>query len=343
MPKTKRASPRPGRTGNGPPLEEIEDALAVEILDQENLKMLREVRKRHRTTAEGKGVNLGQLDDLYRRRDDAAEEIMDYFRGLFRTFSAHFEAFTEMDFFVKKTTTSEKAGFEHVGRMAGLKGEPGAAPQNLVGEEQQDWLKGYARGSASRQKNAKSLSETLMEALKTAAEGGVVDGTGKGLKMGAPMTKAEKAAAKAAADAANPPSPDAPKAAPGEVTPGQPDWTGFDADPMKWEPEQSRAFRAWYDKIPAGETVRTDHPGVTAAMRAAAADTFEASTDEIAAQAGRKGGATDAEDPLVVGGVRFPNATQANAARRLAEINAANKPLSQSEKAAKKRAEAGAK
>lgn len=350
--KPKRASPKPRGDGNGPALEDIEDALAMEILDQENLKLMREQRKSHRTMAEAKHVNLGQLDELYKRRDDTAGDIESYFKGLFRTFSAHFQEFVEMDFFVRKTTKTEKASFGHVGLMAGLKGEDPTVPPNLVGEEIQDYERGYRKGADARNRNKRTLADTLAAVLAT-APGTVIDGT-----TGKPLTKKQKAEVEAAAKAqfeAKQPDLEAQAKAPEAGGEGssikladQPDWSAYDDDPIKWAPEQSRAFRAWFDALPAGASVQIAHAGIRKAFSAArgdgvtaadvigvveGGDTFEASPEEIAAQAGRKGGATDIDDPLVVDGVRHANKTRANEARRL--------KASQSEQAAAKRAEAG--
>jgi hypothetical protein len=284
MAKPKRASPRPGREGNGPTPEEIMDAMAKELLDQENAKRVREMRKRHRAEFEAKGGNLGHLDELYRRRDDTAEEIQSFFTGMFKTFGAYFDEFAQMDFFTRKTTKTEKASFEHAGMMAGLKGEIGTPPPNLVGDEIQDWLTGHAKGSSARQRNATSTIDEISKAFAIADAGGVVDGTGKTVKAVEPekaKTAAQKKAAAVAEQAA--------------------------ADFKEDNPEVTPAL----EKIAGVGALDDPSPQL--------GDDFEAPAEEIAQQAGRPGGATDVDDPLTVDGVKYPNKTRANQARTLSQ------------------------
>lgn len=335
MVKPTRASPATGKAGNGPSPDAIMEALAVEMLDQDALTTVKERRKRNRKIAEGKGVDLGHLDALYKRRDEPASKIEEYFRGLWMHMTAHFtDLADQMDMFVPKAAREAKAAFFHSGMMAGLKGEKDEAPLNLDGDERNEWLKGHTKGAGLRGGAEKSLADTLAAAMKIADAGGVVDGkTGEAVKG---------ARAKAAADAKE-------DVKPGVGTdaraPEQPDWTGFDEDPMKWEPEQSRIFAVWFDSIPNGAVARISHKGVLAAYRArggsqpVVGDDFEAPAAELAKQTTRqtvknqKAGAEDATDPLVVSGVRYPSKTRADAARKIVE--------GQSEKAARLAAEAG--
>lgn len=294
--KPKRASPRPGREGNGPTPDEIMDAVAKELLDKENAKRVNEMRKRHRADFEAKGGNLSHLDELFKRRDDSAEEIQAYFAGMFRTFGAYFEEFSEMDLFTRKTTKVEKASFEHAGMMAGLKGEPGTPPPNLVGDEIQDWLSGYAKGSGARQRNATSTIDEISKAFAIVDAGGVVDGTGKTVKAVEPA-KAKTAAQKKADAVASQAAAD------------------FKEDNLEVTPA--------LEKIAGVGALNDPAPQL--------GDDFEAPESEIAQQAGRPGGATDVDDPLTVDGIKYPNKSRANEARR----------LSQSQKAEAARKEAG--
>lgn len=108
--------------------------------------------------------------------------------------------------------------------------------------------------------------------------------------------------------------------------PDQPDWTGFPdpADVSAMSPDQMKAFERWFDLVPADLAPVIAHPGVLALFNTARSpggpmataptegtdadaqggtgsgegtEGFEASPEELAAQAGRKGGDRDAKDP----------------------------------------------
>ena len=310
MPKPKRASPNPGRDGsNGPAPDDILNALALEIIDQDQMALLRDRRKAHRKSAEGKLVDLKHLDRLYKMRDEPASEIEKMFRSMFTHMSAFWDDLTQLDLFVRKSTKEAKAAFGHHGMMAGLKGEDECPPPNLTPEESNEWMQGYDKGATARANASETLAETLAAALAT-PEGTVIDGTGKGGRSLKAVAVADQAKADFTADQI------AEAKATGVIT---------DDDPLG-----VNAPATLGDQI----------------KEAAGGDGFEASAEELAAQAPRaaveaaKPGAEDATDPLIVGGEKYKTLAQANAARKK-QTAAADKKLSQSEKADLKRKAAG--
>lgn len=146
--------------------------------------------------------------------------------------------------------------WEAEGYRAGIRADEPKPPEGCSPRMDQAWMKGYHNGQT---RNAWALSE----ANPTLSAGGGVR---------------ERAAEDFAAD--NPALPEG--AAP-------PDWTEFADDPAAWTPDQQAAFDNWYDAMPEGVAPLLSHPGVKAAWAKAVAaeEPFEASDDELAAQAGR--------------------------------------------------------
>lgn len=329
---TKRASPRPGRDQANDTSGAYLSALAVEVLDQEQMKIVRERRKVHRATAEGKGVVLGHLDWLYKMRDEEEGEIEKYFRGMWSAATSLFSGLaTQMDMFVVKSPRERLAAFRHKGLMAGLKGDEAEPPKNFAGDQLQAWQDGFNEGAAARADAEVTLADTLADALKTAAGGGVVDGTG-GKRATKPGAKAAKAVAAVRAQAAADFTEDqrAEAARTGIITdddplgvklPGEADGSGFEQD-MGAAIEEQKALSDTHTGAPS-----TDPANVVDLK----GEPFEAAKEELDKQIARPKDGEDPNDPLVVDGVRHPNKTRANEARK----------LSQSAKAAKARAEAG--
>lgn len=202
MPK-KRASPGVGRdeTSNGPSPEDIREALALEITDQEMMRALRERRKQHRKDAEGKLVVLADLDELYKHRDDEPDDIEAWFRRRWRAFGAVFSELTQMDLFVRKSDGPQKATYAHQGMMIGLQGKACEAPDGLVGEDLQSFMGGFHDGNAARLKSQKTLADHIAAAIRITESGGVVDGTGDTVKAVEQKTPKAKLSKKAQAEA----------------------------------------------------------------------------------------------------------------------------------------------
>lgn len=316
---TTRASPRPGRDKTNDTSAAYLSALAVEVLDQEQMKLVRERRKTHRTAAEGKGVDLGHLDKLYKMRDEDEATIEKYFRGMWGAFTSLFSGLaTQMDMFVVKAPRERLAAFRHKGLMVGLKGEEAEPPKNFSGDELQAWQDGFNEGAEARQGAEVTLADTLADALKTAAAGGVVDGTG-GKRTTKPGAKAAAAVAKVQAQAAADFKADNPEV----KLPGEADGSG-----NVTTSDGNVTIGAEEGNVTIGAVGNTTVGGDVVTLKG---EPFEAPEEELNKQVLRPK-EPDATDPLVVDGVRFPNKARANEARKLA---------SQSEKAAAKRAEAG--
>lgn len=270
----KRASPGVGHNGDGPSPEAMNLSLAVEILDQEAMAEIRERRKRHRATSEGRGVQLNMLDMVFKRKDDSPQDIEKMFREMWGHFSAYFSDLGQQyDLFTPKPAAPQlQAAYRHQGLMAALKGEDAAPPPLLVGDDLQKWQDGFNEGAAARKNAKKTIADELAEALRLAKAGRVVDATGGTVKDGG---------------AATPPPPGTPTIAGDGKKHGQPDWTAFPESPIDFTPEQSRIFRTWYDGLPKGAQVVVEHPGVKEAFKAASGADFEAPAAELEKQQGR--------------------------------------------------------
>jgi len=201
MSKAPRKSPGVGRGENLASHEAINNALAMEVLDQEALETVREIRKRHRKNAEQNGVALSDLDDLYKSRDEPISNIVAMIRRKIHYLGSVFHPLrAQTDLFMQASASPEdQHAAKHVGKMAGLKGDPCSPPPALGGEDAQLWIDGHhegatARAAALKQRKAdeKTLADTLAAALSE-PDGKTVDGTGKG-------SKAEQVRAQAAAD-----------------------------------------------------------------------------------------------------------------------------------------------
>lgn len=189
MAKNPRKSPGVGRGENLAGDDAILKALAVEVLDQEAAAKVKEMRKRHRSGAEKNGISLGDLDMLYKRREDPVQTILGDIKRMIHYMGAIFKPVrTQYDMFV---TASESIDTQHAaalaGRMAGITGKPPRPPPNLVGEDAQIWLDSHSTAAKARREaegerkaEEKALADTLAAALKADANGEVIDGTGKG-------------------------------------------------------------------------------------------------------------------------------------------------------------------
>jgi hypothetical protein len=262
----------------------INNALAMEILDQEELDEVKERRKKHRKGYEMNGVTLADLDDLYRHRDDPIQDVvamikrkMHYLGTVFKPLRAQVDMFMQ----ASESPEMQNAAF-HAGRMAGLKGADASPPSNVVGEDLQLWLEGQQEGADARaaakklrKDEARALSDNLAQALKNGENGLVTDGTGKagpgvpGIDPNRDPTAVkvgEKAAADFMADNA--------ERLGDNVAPPQPDWTGFHEDANEWTEKQMTAFERWFALVPPTAVVAIDesYPGViTQFMKAKAA------------------------------------------------------------------------
>jgi hypothetical protein len=180
MAKKKRASPSVGHNGDLPDHVTILTALSVEILYQEQKKQLRELHKRARKGIEANGLQLSDLDMLYKKREEEPEEIEAWFRRMFNAMGARFSEITQYDLFVVKADGASKAAHRMNGQMVAMQGEPCEPPSGLVGEPLQEWVSGWHEGNDIRKNATQTLADTLASALAEADAGRVVDGTGKG-------------------------------------------------------------------------------------------------------------------------------------------------------------------
>lgn len=190
----KRASPGVNvNLPNTPEPEAVQRALANEIVVKEAILLLTEKRKSLRKTAEGEGVNLKSLDNLYKNKDAEPEEIEAMFRREWAHFGAVFgDLADQLDLFAPKAVSRDvKAANLHAGRMAALMGKDATAPDGMVGESLQSWMEGWHEARDKRVEARRNLADDIAAAMKIVDEGGVVDGTG-------PVVKAVETAPKKA-------------------------------------------------------------------------------------------------------------------------------------------------
>lgn len=297
MPKGKK-SPGTGRGENLTSDDAILKALAVEILDQERLDREKEFRKRHRKAAEGNGVVLPDLDALYKRREDPVQDILADFKRRLHYFGAFFKPIRQQfDLFVTSSESVEAQNASAMaGRMAGLTGKPATPPPNLTGEDAQIWLD--AHGTAAKARSAAEKERAAEEKKDAEDRKAAIDGTGKG-------DQAAQVRAQAAADFAK----DNPGAAPPAEAKKGPDPVVagdgiFDGDGKLPDTSEGYAGKgerymladdetypsgrraAYTDGVAVGSSIPGKVP-VYAAHPPAPGDGFEATEEELAAQANR--------------------------------------------------------
>lgn len=247
----KRASPGVGH--NLPEPADFRKALAVEILDQEEAKKLREKRKANRKAAEGKNVNLSDLDATYQHRDDTFEEIVVFIKRRLHGFAAVWtDLFEQFDLLAPKAEAPEVRGaIYHAGLMAGVTGKPNIPPPGMVGDALQKWQLGYNEGAQARDEAEKEKLAIWQKAIDNANAGKVTDGK-TGEAVDEKSTKPKRSPkAQATAD----------QAAKDFAEDNQPDWSGYSAMPAEWTDAQRKTAKAWVDSVPADFTPTIQHPG----------------------------------------------------------------------------------
>ena len=233
--------------------EDFRRALAIEILDQEEMAKIREKRKVNRKAAEGKRVLLPVLDNVYKHKDDTEDEIVIWFKNQLHGFSA---LFTDLGkqfgmFDAKPEATEVRGAARHHGFMAGITGKPNTAPPGTSGDRLQMWMEGWHEGHEARSDGEKEKLEIMRQALANADAGKVTDGkTGEAIEP----KPARGAKAKAVGD----------KAAKDFAEDSMPDWSGYSNMPAEWGDEQRRVAKAWVDSVPIDVTPAIEHPGAKA-------------------------------------------------------------------------------
>lgn len=169
--------------------------------------------------------------------------------------------------------------WEGVGYTACISGEfadgerDGVPPENL-----QDYMKGFSQGTARNAAGIKKLAADPPAAAEAAPP----------LMVGEDAAKAAVKYAEAA------------------IAKGkQPAWNGFPTDPDAWTEGHAACFEGWFKSLDPADEVDVLHVGAAAMFDrlveaeqsgtpgAEAPDDFEATPEELAAQAGRPGGASD--------------------------------------------------
>lgn len=274
-------SPKPGIGHNSlPEHKDIQSALAMEMIFEEQTKSLNEKRKRARLRmVEGKGITQDDLKFLKQMKDKTPSEIIDLFKRQWHNVGAIYrDAFEQMDLFSKKSDAPTRAAYFTMGLMVGLQGKDLEIPPAVVGDDRQLMIDGHNEG---RQRRKDAEAGILGEALDPKNAGKVTDGT-----AGAVGKKAAEDFAKdnggnplvvdgvtypnmRQANAARRRSGQQPAATPpseGDL----PRWTEYPLDSMAWTDEQKDVFCKWFDaqpldtKTPADMLAEIEHPGARA-------------------------------------------------------------------------------
>ena len=308
MTKSGRRSPAVGRGENLASHDAIRKALAMEILDQERLDREKEFRKRHRAGAEKSGVNLSKLDMLFKRREDQPNDIladikstMHYLGAVILPLRKQYDMFVTASESVEAQNAAWRAG-----EMAGLNGKPAQPPANLVGEDAQLWLEGHGiaakvRAEVERERKAEEKAEAERIAAEKAEAGAAIDGTNKGSTASQVRAQAAADFAKDNPDVKAPAEPEAAKG-PDPVPAGDgifdgdgklPDTsTGYAGKGERYmlstdETYASGRRAAYEDGKPVGSSIPGKVPVYADHPPAVKDDGFEATEEELAAQAGR--------------------------------------------------------
>lgn len=178
-----RASPSTGHGDNLPDSSAYLRALALELQMKERKKALSEAHKRVRTTIEGAGIVLEDLDTMVKMRDKSAAETEQWIRRKFAALSSYFTDLKNLELFTPKDPAAKREVYRHKGRMSGVEGKEASPPKGITTDESNEWMSGWHEGNDARAAAEPVLADILSDALKTAAAGGVVDGT-KGSKVG---------------------------------------------------------------------------------------------------------------------------------------------------------------
>lgn len=326
-----KQSRKPAGVGHNSQLADPNDinrALARQLLLDQEMSDLKERHKRIRKGFEEKGVSLGRLDHWKKLSDKPIAEIEQEFRENFHYASAVFpDLGDQFDLFAPKAEAPERRmAFYHAGRMAALKGLPPTLPPGIGGDSAQQWQNGYNESLPFYTEAKSQHAEFLAAAVKNAEKGIVTDGTGKA--KGKEAKQAEQVREQARTDFKNDnPDVDLGKAAgSGKITPA-PEGSPAGAEVADAPAEKSQ------------EEIDAD--------KSADAAAFDGAKEDPAPTA-------DEADPLFFNGVKYLNAThlgqakakfeKAQKAQAKADAKAASdagKPKSQSDKAADKRRDAG--
>lgn len=309
---------------------DIQTALARQLMLDKELDDLKERHKRIRKGFEQSGVSLARLDKWKKLVDKPVADIEREFREDFHYAGVAFPDLGEQfNLFAPKAEAPERrAAFYHKGRMAALKGDEPTPPPGISGDDLQRWQSGYNDHLPFYQKAKSEQAEFMAKALENAENGIVTDGTGTAEEK---KTRAVRQQARKDFAEDNPGVDLGEASNSGQIIPAD------DAAEQASEEDgdDAPAIDPNQDPEPLPDPLEVD--GIRYPNQELA-DEARAKTQEPVAPS---------VDPrLIVNGVTYPNLTRANQARQAAEARAARasgdeKKLSQSEKAAAKRKAAG--
>jgi hypothetical protein len=173
MAKPKKASPGVGVGHNSGAAQtdprDMMRALAVYILDEEEAAKLREKRKLHSKAAQGKNVSAEDVKFMFSIKDLTGSELEQQLnRMILRISAVNPDLGQQLDLYVPKATTVQKAAYRQTGMMAAIKGVPFQAPPGLSGDSLQELTDGYNIGAEYRQAAEDERLEEMKKAIAKA-------------------------------------------------------------------------------------------------------------------------------------------------------------------------------
>lgn len=265
----------------------------------EVMSSLREQKMQIRASIQNTCIPLAIYDEVHgkitKKTKRADNELYEKQRAMaFEAFGLPCGPTAELDFDKIPEAARPALHWETLGYQQGVDGlfadpeRDHVPPENL-----QDYMRGF---SSATSRNAAGIKALKADPPKAAAAPPLMVGE-----------KPEKAAAKQAAKEAVATVEYAEKA----MTRGEdPAWNGFPDDPDLWTDGQKEVFTRWTEALDPAADVDITHVGAIAMFdrlyppeeeappeAQAAGDDFEASPEELAAQTGRPGGASDHREP----------------------------------------------
>lgn len=265
-------------------LQAVKEITAATLLVKEQNERRKTLRKKWKAS----GISLGALDAVVRLAEWDRGEIREHF-SVERQYAGWLGLPVEgrqANLFKDLSDDQIQAKEWHArGRTASRTGKAGRPPEECPPEFHQDFMRGFndedeGAWADSEKPDEKEQpkqwagfpdeesewSDDQVREFNTWFEG--LGGNFDGVFVG--HVAVRKAFNRLVA--AHTPKPGDADAAPPAPQLKEPDWSKFDPDPANWFAVQKQEFQAWYDSLPAGETVRMSHPGVRLAFKAAQAD-----------------------------------------------------------------------
>ncbi len=144
--------------------------MADEVVLQGNLQQARDARNMARKGYTGKGIMLGDLDEMIKMSDWPIDDVLKFFARKFAYLGATHSRIADIgdqyDLFNERRPDHElrKTAWEHKGLMAGLKGEKPPQPPGLTADEYSAIERGFDQGQKLLAERGNLLGEAIAAA-----------------------------------------------------------------------------------------------------------------------------------------------------------------------------------